>query len=150
MDKPDINFFNDTFNYLAKGIQYSIFLTSRYKKNRNHVININKLRRTNKSTSRNYLRKVINNFKSNIVIKTPLTTRNSNGDSVEYVMKINSISHNGYGEMWYPFSFENQSRFALIRTESCDEIYSFIHLLEMMFAVVNQKSVYFNHLLGKK
>ena len=53
-------------------------------------------------------------------------------------MKINSISHNGYGEMWYPFSFENQSRFALIRTESCDEIYSFIHLLEMMFAVVNQ------------
>ena len=65
-------------------------------------------------------------------------------------MKINSISHNGYGEMWYPFSFENQSRFALIRTESCDEIYSFIHLLEMMFAVVNQKSVYFNHLPRKK
>lgn len=71
LDKPDIHFFNDTFNYLAREYNTQFFLTSRYKKNRNHVININKLRRTNKSTNRNYLRKVINNFKSNIVIKSP-------------------------------------------------------------------------------
>ena len=71
LDKMDIHFFDDVFNYLAKEYNIQFFITSRYKNSRNHVINIKNLTRTNNSTYRNYFRKVINNFKSNIVIKSP-------------------------------------------------------------------------------
>ena len=59
--------------------------------------------------------------------------------SLEIVTKITLVSHSGFSEMWYPFSFVLDEEFNLLRTETDNEMSCLLELITLMFSTTNHR-----------
>jgi len=58
---------------------------------------------------------------------------------VEIIRKVISISHDGFGEMWYPFSMEFGNNLSIFNTDNICESRDLLNLISMMFATNNHQ-----------
>lgn len=59
---------------------------------------------------------------------------------MEIIKEIISISHNGFGEMWYPYSIESNHSCAVISSDNYYESLDVVKLIQLMFATNNHHS----------
>ena len=58
---------------------------------------------------------------------------------METIRKIISISHDGFGEMWYPFSMELSNDLSVVNTDNYSENSDLFNLIRLMFATNNHQ-----------
>ena len=58
---------------------------------------------------------------------------------MEIIRKVISISHDGFGEMWYPFSMELGNDLSLFNTDNYSESSDLLNLIRLMFATNNHQ-----------